>query len=184
MRLKMLLAGVLATGLLAGGVVLAQAQNDTTTGLRVPVVNPNGKTIGTVSFTPTSYGSLVVDARLRGLAPGFHGFHVHAVGTCQAPGFTSAGPHYAGQTGSEHPFHDGDLPTLLVKRNGTATMRTTTDRLTLAELTDADGSAVVIHIEADNHGNVPTRYAPNRDADTQLSGDSGARVACGAIAAG
>lgn len=173
-------AGALgAAGLVAGGVL---AQSDE---LRVPVINVNGKTIGTVTFEETRYGSLIVDARLRGLTPGFHGFHVHAVGRCEAPGFTSSGPHYGGQTGGEHPAHDGDLPVLQVKRNGTATLRTTTDRLTFAELADADGSAVVVHAEADNYGNVPLRYAPQgRDADTRASGDSGARVACGAIAPG
>ena len=32
--------------------------------------------------------------KVRGLKPGVHGVHLHAVGTCEPPAFTSAGGHY------------------------------------------------------------------------------------------
>ena len=77
------------------------------------------------------------------------------------------------------------MSSLLVKRNGTATLRLTTDRFTIADLRDADGSAVMVHAGADNFANIPPRYAPGGpDQATLDTGDSGARVACGEIAAG
>ena len=77
----------------------------------------------------------------------------------------------------------GDLVPLLVKQNGTATLRVTTDRFRLADLRDGDGSAVVVHAGPDNLAHIPPRYAPQPDAQTLATGDSGERVACGAIAA-
>jgi Cu-Zn family superoxide dismutase len=77
------------------------------------------------------------------------------------------------------------MPSLLVKRNGTARLRLTTDRFTLDDLRDRDGSAVMVHAGPDNYANVPPRYAPNGpDQETLDTGDSGDRVACGRIAAG
>jgi len=32
--------------------------------------------------------------QVRGLKPGEHGFHIHAVGKCDPPAFTSAGAHF------------------------------------------------------------------------------------------
>jgi Cu/Zn superoxide dismutase len=81
--------------------------------------------------------------------------------------------------------HEGDLPSLLVKRNGTATLRATTDRFTLGDLRDRDGSAVMVHAGADNYANIPPRYAPTGpDQETLDTGDSGDRVACGRIVPG
>jgi Cu-Zn family superoxide dismutase len=84
-----------------------------------------------------------------------------------------------------HGGHDGDLPSLLVKRNGTATLRLTSDRVTLDDLRDRDGSAVMVHAGPDDYANVPPRYAPNGpDQETLDTGDSGDRAACGRIAPG
>ena len=54
-----------------------------------------------------------------------------------------------------HGAHAGDMSSLLVKGNGTATLRLTTDRFTLADLRDADGSAVMVHAGPDNFANIP-----------------------------
>ena len=121
-------------------------------------------------------------ASVRRLRPGFHGFHVHAVGSCERPTFASAGGHLKAPA-EGHGGHAGDLSSLLVKRNGTATLRLTTDRLALTDLRDADGSAVVVHADPDNFANIPPRYAPNGpDQSTLDTGDSGVRLACGEIA--
>ena len=53
------------------------------------VKDRSGKTVGSVMLIETPNGTLVT-ARFRGLPPGAHGFHVHAVGKCEPP-FTSAG---------------------------------------------------------------------------------------------
>jgi Cu-Zn family superoxide dismutase len=87
--------------------------------------------------------------------------------------------------GSNHGDHLGDMSSLLAKRNGAASLRLTTDRFTLADLRDGDGSAVMVHANDDNFANIAPRYAPDGpDQATLDTGDSGARVACGEIAPG
>jgi Cu-Zn family superoxide dismutase len=149
--------------------------------------SPAGASVGEVTFKQhPSGGPVTVRVRAHGLEPGFHGFHVHAVGRCDPPTFASAGPHL----GAPHQIHDdhrGDLPVLLVRADGSAAAVSVTDRFSLAELRDADGSAVIVHANADNYANIPNRYrsgasgAAGPDAETLQAGDSGARVACGAV---
>jgi len=165
---------------LLSSVVLAQGEE-----MRVTMANANGNEIGEVRMSETRFGTVNVEARLLGLQPGFHGFHVHAVGTCEAPDFKSAKGHVGEAEGQDHAAHTGDMSSLLVKRNGTATLRVTTDRFDLDDLRDADGSAVMVHGGPDNFANIPERYAPGGpDEDTRETGDSGGRVACGEIDAG
>lgn len=155
----------------------------------------NGTTLGTLNFFESG-GKLAVNGRFTGLSTGFHGFHVHAVGICN-PRFTdptgtvvpfgSAGPHLD-PAGGSHANHAGDLPSLLVARDGTTTTATATDRLNAALLFDADRSAIIIHASPDNFANIPTRYSaagvPGPDAATLATGDSGGRVACGVLVRG
>jgi Cu-Zn family superoxide dismutase len=55
-----------------------------------------------------------------------------------------------------------------------------TDRFTIRQLRDADGSAVMVHAAADNFANIPPRYG-TPDDETKNTGDAGARAACGVI---
>ena len=124
-------------------------------------------------------GAVEVYAKVRGLTPGFHGFHVHTTGRCDPPGFTTAGGHF-NPSGASHGAHAGDLPSLLVNADGSGMLATTTDRFSLDDLRDADGAAVMIHSGPDNFANIPPRYgAP--DQVTLDTGDSGTRVACGVV---
>jgi Cu-Zn family superoxide dismutase len=68
---------------------------------------------------------VIVRGEAEGLTPGFHGFHVHAVGQCVAP-FASAGGHY-NPDGVGHGSHAGDMPSLLVLDDGTAEAQFATD---------------------------------------------------------
>lgn len=147
---------------------------------------------------------VVVKISASGLTPGFHGFHVHAVGKCANPdgsaNFALAGGHYAG-THPSHGEHAGDLPSLLINGDGTGRLRFTTDAFTLAELLDGDGSAFIIHDGRDNYANIGTRYVSSDavqtgadyqaftghaytngpDLATLKTGDAGGRKGCGVI---
>jgi Cu-Zn family superoxide dismutase len=144
-----------------------------------------GNHVGTVKFTPGPGGGTAVRLSAEGLTAGFHGFHVHAVGQCVAP-FTSAGGHF-NPTAAPHGDHAGDMPPLIVAQDGTANTWFTTDRFTVADLMDADGSAVIVHAAPDNLANIPTRYHSHTydvfgpDQDTLATGDAGGRVACGVV---
>jgi Cu-Zn family superoxide dismutase len=128
-------------------------------------------------------GAVQLRVSVQGLAPGFHGFHVHTVGAC-SPTFGAAGGHFD-PAGGNHPGHAGDQPVLLVNENGKGSLTFTTDRYQIADLFDADGSAFIIHAKADNYANIPTdRYDPDPDAITLATGDAGGRVACGVVEAG
>jgi Cu-Zn family superoxide dismutase len=185
MRVRVLIAAVLAAGGLAGlaAVVVAERSHEARR-LTVTLRNADGAAVGKVTMTaPSPSAPVAVRASVRRLTPGFHGFHIHAVGSCKAPTFMSAMGHLKAPD-QAHADHVGDMSSLLAKRNRTATLRLTTDRFRLADLRDADGSAVMVHAAPDNFGAIPPRYAPEGpDQATRDTGDSGARVACGEIAA-
>jgi Cu-Zn family superoxide dismutase len=145
----------------------------------------NGAVVGVVHLSVEADGKILVRASASGLAPGFHGFHIHSVGSCDAAGgFLSAGGHF-NPGGATHPTHAGDQPVLLVNTDGTAVARFQTDRYTVDQLFDADGSAFIVHAASDNYANIPTRYSaggvPGPDAATLATGDAGGRSACGVI---
>ncbi len=177
-----LTVAVLAASALSGGLLAQGAQSERKRIARATLVNAAGQTVGSVRFERRGKSrALRLSVSARRLAPGIHGLHVHAVGTCEAPTFMSAGPHL-NPAGAGHPAHAGDMPPLLVTSGGTTEARFKTDRFSLAALRDADGSAVMVHALADNHANIPVeRYDPDPDAMTLATGDSGARVACGSV---
>jgi Cu-Zn family superoxide dismutase len=162
----------------------APAPTTTTTtpvGAVADMAGPDGRSMGRVTFTDSG-NRLVVEGRLTGLPPGFHGFHVHAMGKCEAgpPAFGSAGGHMV--TGTQaHPAHAGDQPALLVLGDGTAEIRFATDRYRLSDLLIPEGRAVIVHANADNYANIPARYAPQADDMTRATGDAGDRLACGVV---
>jgi Cu-Zn family superoxide dismutase len=138
----------------------------------------DGKSVGMASFTEAGNG-VRVRLEVQGLSAGLHAVHIHAVGKCEAPGFTSAGGHFnPGQKkhGYKNPdgAHAGDLPNMLVAKDGTGRFEALTDAVTLRpganSLFDADGSALVVHVGVDDNVTDPT-------------GNAGDRAACGVIAA-
>jgi Cu/Zn superoxide dismutase len=129
----------------------------------------------------TGMKAVEITVSVTGLKPGVHGMHLHAVGKCEAPGFTSAGGHFdPGPAGNmdpdmNHPFHMGDLPNLVADANGKATLKTVTTRVTLSDgplsVFDADGTAIIIHANPDQ--------GTTGEAKSGVAG--GPRVACGVI---
>ena len=157
------------------------------------VANADGDELGTATITDIDGETSELSVEFSGLEPGMYGMHLHAFGTCEpdsvAPDddsddpetgdFLSAGGHL-GSDDHDHPDHGGDLPALLVTENGEGTLSVTTDRISEDDLLDDDGSAIIIHEDADNYGNIPERYAEDGpDEDTLSTGDAGGRQACG-----
>jgi superoxide dismutase, Cu-Zn family len=177
---------ILASVALATGIGAALATgDDERSGRRATAVlhDATGQRVGVAVFKER-HGKVVVSAAVSGLEPEFHGFHVHAVGECVPP-FTTAGGHF-NPGGMVHGEHAGDLPSLLVNQDRTGQLQFTTDRFSISELFDADGSALIVHTGRDNYANIPDRYtnptgATGPDAETLATGDAGARAACGVI---
>lgn len=169
-------AALIAIASLAALSAPAMAQKP---GADAKLYNAAGNPVGKVRLTQEGNGSVAVQVQVHDLPPGFHGFHVHAVGACVPP-FTSSGGHF-NLTTQTHRDHSGDFPVLLVNADGTAQARFNTDRFSVADLFDADGSAIIIHANPDNYANIPTRYAAAPDATTLATGDAGDRIACGVV---
>jgi superoxide dismutase, Cu-Zn family len=172
----------LVTGI---GVALATGDDDRSKRRAVAALtDASGQKVGMAVFKE-SHGRVDVKATVWRGAPGFHGFHVHAVGECVPP-FTSAGGHF-NPAGVPHGDHAGDMPSLLVNEDGTGELQFETDRFSISDLFDSDGSAVIVHAGRDNFANIPTRYHSHAtdtfgpDTETLATGDAGARAACGVI---
>lgn len=180
-------AALAAVALITGiGAAIATGGDDRSAKRAIAVLkDASGQQVG-LAVLRERHGEVSVNADVWGLPSGFHGFHVHAVGQC-APPFTSAGGHF-NPAGAGHGDHAGDLPSLLVQDDGTGELRFTTDRFSLADLSDLDGSALIVHANRDNYANIPAdRYhshATNTfgpDEVTLATGDAGARAACGVV---
>jgi Cu-Zn family superoxide dismutase len=131
--------------------------------------------VGSASFSDTP-GGLLVSGSVAGLGLGSHGIHLHTVGSCQTPTFTSAGGHFnptAKQHGFKNPngHHAGDMPNIVSPAAGQLNFQFVVEGVKLTGnggLLDTDGAAIVIHSAED-------------DYMTDPSGNSGARIACGVI---
>jgi len=187
-------------GAAASGATAPEKAPEATTSL----VTADGAKVGTVGFTSAA-GETEVDVRLTGdkavKVGSFHGIHVHANDDpangegCKADPaaaaptwFTAVDGHLKEGTGT-HGDHKGDFPSVLVGKDGTASLRFTTDRFTAAEVV---GKAVILHASADNYGNIPVgslpdQYTTNAEAATTKTsgtGNAGDRMACGLIVKG
>lgn len=166
------LSAALAATLLTGCASLLPTKPGATAQLQATAGN---STAGTVSFTQRG-DKVLVEADVTGLAPGEHGFHIHEKGDCSAPDATSAGGHFnpGGQQHGNpagHAHHSGDLPMLTADASGRAKLSVEVDAITLQEgAGNIIGRSVIVHQKAD-------------DYQTQPTGNSGGRVACGVIAA-
>ena len=135
----------------------------------------SGKAVGDVDLVQTPAGVLI-KLQVKGLTPGEHAFHVHAVGKCEAP-FDSAGPHF-NPTNHQHGImsgegHAGDMPNLHVPQSGELSVEVVNSAISLDQgkpnsVFDNDGSSLVVHAKAD-------------DYKTDPAGNAGDRIACGVI---
>ena len=134
----------------------------------------DGVSMGIVTLTQGANGVLV-SADLTGLSPGWHGFHIHSIGSC-SPDFSAAGGHLSAE-GQGHgflsgEFHSGDMPNIHAAADGTAradvfnAMTSFSAAGSDTTIFDADGSAIIVHAKPDTYGEDPA---------------AGDRVACGVI---
>lgn len=141
----------------------------------VELKDKDGTTVATAALTEQSGGVRIVLTATK-IPAGQHGWHIHTVGKCDAPDFTTAGGHFnpdGKQHGAQNPqgAHAGDLGNLAAAADGTARADLVA-KVTLApgatSLLKADGTAIVIHAVAD-------------DEKTDPTGNSGGRIACGVV---
>ena len=135
---------------------------------------------GSLQLSERKEGVVEFTIQVKGLKPGRHGVHLHAIGKCE-PDFAAAGGHFdpgpAGNTDPDanHPFHMGDLPNLSVGDDGKGTLSGVTTRVTLTDslvsVFDADGTAIIIHGNPDQ--------GITGEPKSGVSG--GPRVACGVL---
>jgi Cu-Zn family superoxide dismutase len=171
------------SALLALAVLACAGAASAQTQARVLHIDPKdaaGNSIAHAMVTEAPDGVLVY-IEVYKLPAGFHGLHFHEKGVYTAPAFTSAGGHVhmGGERvhGFLNPQHNeaGDLPNLFIGRDGTGHAQFFARGLSFdgkdgkPALVDADGSALVIHAQAD-------------DFQSQPIGGSGDRIACGVLA--
>ena len=128
---------------------------------------------GTVSFQAVGQ-KVRVEARVAGLTPGEHGFHVHEAGDCSAADASSAKGHFnpAGRAHGHHggsERHAGDMPNQWVGTDGVLRAQVFNTAVTLDPgERSIRGRALMIHAKGD-------------DYNSQPSGNAGDRLACAPI---
>lgn len=166
----------LLTAGFAAAVALATALPAASQTASAPLKDAQGKEVGSANLTQTPRGVLI-NLSVKGLPPGEHAFHVHAVGKCEPP-FTSAGGHFNPDS-KKHGLmaaegaHAGDMPNLHIPQSGDLAIEVLNAAVTLDKgqpnsLFDTDGSALVIHAGTDDYKSDP-------------AGDAGGRIACGVV---
>jgi Cu-Zn family superoxide dismutase len=169
------LLAVGAAAMLLGGCASMTAETEPLSA-EASLKDKDGKDVGRATIIETSDGVRIAVTGYR-LPPGAHGLHIHAVGRCDPPQFTSAGAHFnpgSKQHGTQNPAgpHAGDLPNLQVAASGEGGIDATTKLVTLgpgpSSLLGPAGTSLVVHAAAD-------------DYKTDPSGNTGDRIACGAI---
>ena len=167
-RIALVIAGIMVFGARAAA---ARAE----TGKAVIRGTSEGSTVRGEAVVRETPEGLNVSVRITGAPPGMHGFHVHALGSCDDHG-NAAGGHF-NPDGVAHGFlpkdglvkaHAGDFGNLQVGPDGQGSLDLTLPGLSLsAGKYGVDGRAVILHEKADDFG--------------QPTGNAGSRIGCGII---
>jgi Cu-Zn family superoxide dismutase len=133
---------------------------------------------GVISFSQDSNGPTTVEGEVKGLNPGKHGFHVHALGDT-TNGCLSTGPHFNPKN-LEHGApedevrHAGDLGNVIAGDDGVAKVSLKDSHIPLTGSDSIIGRAVVVHADPDDLGKGGHELSKS-------TGNAGGRVACGII---
>lgn len=140
----------------------------------IQATQPGSPVAGTLKLEEVK-GGLKVNAEVKGVSPGKHGFHIHEVGAC-ADGGKAAGGHFnpdqvshglLAKDGFVH-AHAGDLGNIQVGADGTGKLQEILPGLTLSKgKYGIAGKAVILHEKEDDFG--------------QPTGNAGGRIGCGVI---
>ncbi len=157
------------------------------------IFDARGELVGVATFLQTNMG-VQVSLQVRNLAKGEHMVHIHEIGKCDAPDFSTSGrhfdPHGSHTDGKRSPHmhhkHEtpkdsqgahipaGDLPNMMVMANGNGNLVAMLPNLTLGmgdtSLLKQGGTSILIHAGANGKSTIP-----NVDYKT--------RIACGVIQA-
>jgi superoxide dismutase, Cu-Zn family len=164
---------LMISALLCASVAFSQ---DAPKSAHADIMDAQGRKVGTARITAAADGVSIL-VNVEKLPPGTHGIHIHTIGKCEGPAFTTAGGHFnpdMKKHGKDNPDgpHVGDLLNLEIGADGAGKATLHAMGVTLGDgpnsLFHDGGTAIVIHATAD-------------DYKTDPSGNSGARIACGVI---
>lgn len=166
------------------------------------VVGPNGKPCGggaegapacggTVNFEQTDENTCKISWDLTQCgAAGKHGFHIHEKADF-SNGCASAGPHYNpfGKTHGapeDEERHVGDLGNIIVDGSGNSKGELSDRLVKLFGETSVIGRSVMVHADEDDLGKGDNSKAgeagaPQNGFVSKVTGNAGARIACGEI---
>lgn len=133
------------------------------------VYSSNQTYLGNITFEDSKYG-LLIRPHVKGIPEGIHGFHIHEHPDCSNHGMNAGGHFDPNQTHSHQgPYgegHRGDLPALVIDKQGNAVTPMLAPRL---QTKDLPTHTIMIHAGGDNY------------SDNPPLGGGGERIGCGKI---
>lgn len=139
----------------------------------------NDRTALGIAYLKQGPNGVIIRIEATDLPAGWHGIHLHSIADCSSEDFTSTGGHINPDS-REHGLlnangpDSADLPNIYVHANGSVNAEMFTNRVSFygtnatPALLDEDGSAIIIHLNEDDHQSQPI-------------GGAGSRIGCGTI---